>query len=83
MMAVGTRAAALLEDEVLLAAFSACRDGCVESWKAGATLEEREAAHAQLKALNEVAKQLRALAAQGRHIAAEIERRREAASASR
>lgn len=76
MIAAGVRAQALLEDEVFVAAVSVVASGCVEAWKAAATVEDREAAHARLVALNAVAAELRGIASQGRRIAAEIERRR-------
>lgn len=76
MMAVGVRAQALLDDEVFVASLSVVAAGCVEAWKASGTVEEREAAHARLVALNAVAAELRGIASQGRRIAAEIERRR-------
>ena len=76
MLAVGARATALLDDEVFVAAFAVVRDGCVEAWKSATTVECREAAHARLIALGAVASELRGLAAQGRAIATEIERRR-------
>lgn len=76
MMAAGVRAQALFDDEVFVAAVSVVAAGCVETWKAAGTVDDREAAHARLVALNAVAAELRGIAAQGRRIAAEIERRR-------
>lgn len=76
MMAIGVRAQALLDDEVFVASLSVVAEGCVAAWKASGSVEEREAAHARLVALNAVAAELRGIASQGRRIAAEIERRR-------
>jgi len=83
MMAVGARAAALLEDEVFVAALSVVATGCVETWKASLSVEEREKAHARLLALNSVVAELRGISAQGRAVASEVERRREDAARKR
>ena len=83
IVSIGARAAALLQDEVLLAALDMLRDGCIDDWKAAETVEERERCHAQLVAANEMAKRLQAIAAHGKHIAEKMEQRREKASRTR
>ena len=83
IVSIGARAAALLRDEVLLAALDMLRDECIEGWKAASEVEDREKFHAQLWAANEMVKRLQAIAAHGKHIAETMEKRREKAARTR
>jgi hypothetical protein len=63
------RAAEITKDPVFQLALSMSKEKAVEQWKQGKTVAERESAHANFKALDEVATALRVIYERGEYFA--------------
>jgi len=82
-IAAGRRAADILSDEVFVAMISLLRNAAVDRWASATTVDARETEHKRLEAVAYLVSELKALAAQGRRIEAEIARRRDDGEAQR